>query len=268
LQNINSQGGILKKFVAFIFLGIFVNCSSAFLINAWAAIPQDKADRISKQARLIIIQGSNRASVSEAIRAVGSPDFVIDSKNYPPSGPLSIAIGSAFTLAYVHEGCVLSYLTFNKQGQAVGAMAGGINYSSQNDKWLNCPDSTFEDDMSSLQKYSCSGVKPHKHCQANQGGNKVRDTSIDRNSLDRKAKIKALFSGWDGSLQNLEKLVKSRMYDPGSYEHVQTSYQDKLDYLLVLTTFRAKNQLGAKALNTVRAKVDFNGNVLQIVDSY
>ena len=68
----------MKKIVAFIFLGIFVNCSSAFLINAWAAIPQDKADRISKQARLIIIQGSNRASVSEAIKAVGSPDFVLN----------------------------------------------------------------------------------------------------------------------------------------------------------------------------------------------
>ncbi len=55
------------------------------------------------------------------------------------------------------------------------------------------------------------------------------------------------------------------MNDPDSYEHVETRYGDKGTYLIVTTTFRGKNAFGGVARNTVTAKVDLEGNVLEIV---
>jgi len=80
----------------------------------------------------------------------------------------------------------------------------------------------------------------------------------------REQKIGACFSGWDGSHRELEKLVKQSMNDPGSYEHVETRYSDKGDYLAVYMKFRGKNAFGGTVVNWVTANCDLNCNVLQI----
>lgn len=81
----------------------------------------------------------------------------------------------------------------------------------------------------------------------------------------RKAQLRPQFSGWDGSHVNLERVVKRAMNDPDSYEHVETEYWDRRDYLIVKTTFRGKNAFGGVVTNTVMAKVDLRGNVLEIM---
>ncbi len=53
------------------------------------------------------------------------------------------------------------------------------------------------------------------------------------------------------------------MHDPDSYEHQKTIYYDMGDYLLVETTFRGNNMLGAKILTTYSAKVSLDGQILQ-----
>ncbi|MCA8830570.1 hypothetical protein [Hymenobacter pini] len=80
----------------------------------------------------------------------------------------------------------------------------------------------------------------------------------------RKEEIEAQFSAYDGSHRGVERLIKERMNDPDSYEHVATRYVDKGDHLAVLTQFRGKNAFGAKVLNTATAKVDLSGNVLSL----
>ncbi|MBI9057769.1 MAG: hypothetical protein JEZ01_08335 [Labilibaculum sp.] len=81
----------------------------------------------------------------------------------------------------------------------------------------------------------------------------------------REQRITEQFDSWDGSLYSLENLIKKGMHDPSSYEHIETRYADKKDYILVSTSFRGKNAFGALVKNTVSAKVDINGKVIEIL---
>jgi tetratricopeptide (TPR) repeat protein len=60
----------------------------------------------------------------------------------------------------------------------------------------------------------------------------------------REQRIQEQFSPWDGSHRRLESFIQRAMNDPDSYEHVETVYWDKGDYLIVETTFRGKNAFG------------------------
>jgi len=81
----------------------------------------------------------------------------------------------------------------------------------------------------------------------------------------RKERIEKGFSAWDGSHRALTKIIKKSMNDPDSYEHEETVYWDKGDHLIVRTTFRGKNAFGGVVKNSVMAKVDLDGNVLEIL---
>lgn len=81
----------------------------------------------------------------------------------------------------------------------------------------------------------------------------------------RKDKIEKHFSAWDGSHSELTKIIKKSMNDPDSYKHVKTSYWDKGEYLIVQTTFRGKNAFGGVVKNTIKAKVDLEGNVIEVI---
>lgn len=83
----------------------------------------------------------------------------------------------------------------------------------------------------------------------------------------RSKQIERHFSPWDGSHRELTKLITETMDDPKSYEHVSTRYWDKGDYLLVETTFRGKNAFGGTVKSQVTAKVDLEGNVIDIISS-
>lgn len=85
-------------------------------------------------------------------------------------------------------------------------------------------------------------------------------------AVERKKIIEAQFSAWDGSHRGLERVIKKSMNDPDSYEHDETRYIDRGDYLIVICRFRGKNAFGGVVRNTVKAKVDLQGNVLQIIE--
>lgn len=82
---------------------------------------------------------------------------------------------------------------------------------------------------------------------------------------NRKEKVEKQFSSWDGSHIGLTRAIKKSMNDPDSYEHMETRFADKGDYILVITQFRGKNAFGGKVINTVTAKVDFDGNVIEVL---
>lgn len=87
-------------------------------------------------------------------------------------------------------------------------------------------------------------------------------------AVERKKLIETQFSAWDGSHRNLTKAIKESMNDPDSYEHVETTYTDNGDHLIVLTKFRGKNGFGGTVLNAVKAKVSIEGDVLKILEQY
>ena len=78
-------------------------------------------------------------------------------------------------------------------------------------------------------------------------------------------RIEKHFSSWDGSHRGLTKVIKQSMNDPSSYDHVETTYGDKGDHLIVKTTFRGKNAFGGVVTNWIIAKVDLNGNVVEVI---
>ena len=65
-------------------------------------------------------------------------------------------------------------------------------------------------------------------------------------------------SPWDGSHTALERLVKRRLKDPDSYEHVETRVSKKgADGLhSVYMTYRAKNSFGGFVVGTATGKYD------------
>lgn len=83
---------------------------------------------------------------------------------------------------------------------------------------------------------------------------------------ERQIEVEKQFSTWDGSHNGLTKVIKEAMNDPDSYEHVETVFWDMNEYLVVRTTYRGKNAFGGVVKNYVKAKVDFNGNVLEIIE--
>lgn len=84
-------------------------------------------------------------------------------------------------------------------------------------------------------------------------------------NAQRAEKIQKLFNAWDGSLYALVKYTKKSMNDAKSFEHVETRFSDNGTNLTVWMKFRGKNMLGAMVLNTITAKVDYEGDVIAIV---
>ncbi len=97
-------------------------------------------------------------------------------------------------------------------------------------------------------------------------GNKSEDTPQKPKVETRQDKIDKQFSPWDGAHRNLESLLKQGLNDPDSYQHIETTYADADDHLVVKLRYRAKNGFGGMVQGFVLAKVDLDGNVLQILD--
>ena len=90
-----------------------------------------------------------------------------------------------------------------------------------------------------------------------------------QNKIDeekREERIELQFSSWDGSHRNLTKIIKIAMNDPDSYKHDKTVYWDQGDHLVVLTNYRGRNGFGGMVRGYVKAKVDMDGNVLEILE--
>jgi hypothetical protein len=95
----------------------------------------------------------------------------------------------------------------------------------------------------------------------------VASNVADHNSrTPREREIAVGFNQLNGSHIELTKRIKSRMNDPSSYDHVETVYWDKGDYLLVKTTFRGTNAFGGVVQNVARARVGLGGQVLEMLD--
>lgn len=100
-------------------------------------------------------------------------------------------------------------------------------------------------------------------------GNKGAETSTQTASLDtpevtHKKRIESGFSAWDGSHRQLTKIIKKSMNDPDSYDHVETTYKDTGKDLLIITKYRGKNGFGGVVINSLKAKADYDGNVIEI----
>mgnify|MGYP006436841371 CR=1 FL=1 len=81
----------------------------------------------------------------------------------------------------------------------------------------------------------------------------------------RKKKIEEQFDPWDGSHIALSRLIKQNCRNPDSYEHIKTRYRDNGNSIFVTTKYRAENGFGGMTIGNVSAKVDLEGNVIEII---
>ena len=77
--------------------------------------------------------------------------------------------------------------------------------------------------------------------------------------LTRKQQVESQFSSWNGAHRNLEQRVKAGLKDPDSYEHIETRYTDKGDYISVYMKYRAKNGFGGYVVETAVANCTLAG---------
>ena len=78
--------------------------------------------------------------------------------------------------------------------------------------------------------------------------------------------LRSQFSSWDGSHKNTVKYIKERMNNPKSFEHVKTTFTSHKEegYRTINMRYRGTNVLGAVVTNTIRVKVDLNGNIISV----
>lgn len=91
---------------------------------------------------------------------------------------------------------------------------------------------------------------------------------VRRQDAERKArreKIERSFGIWNGDHTGLTKYIKNRMNNPSSFQHVSTSYSDQGNYLVVFMVYRGSNAFGGIVTKEVSARVDLEGNVLEIL---
>lgn len=82
----------------------------------------------------------------------------------------------------------------------------------------------------------------------------------------RKKEVESQFSGWDGSHRTFERLIKQTMNDPDSYEHVETRFADKGDYIRVFTKFRGKNAFGGMVVDSATADFTITGDFIRVIE--
>jgi hypothetical protein len=83
----------------------------------------------------------------------------------------------------------------------------------------------------------------------------------------RQEMIKSQFSGFSGKHTKLCEYIKNHLNDPDSFDHVQSKYFDQGSYLVVIVTYRAKNLFGGVVTSYCKAKVDLDGNILEIIEN-
>jgi hypothetical protein len=105
--------------------------------------------------------------------------------------------------------------------------------------------------------------KPYTKSQIAQ---KEKEKKKKQKAENRKKLVDSQFSSWDGSHYGLVSYVKNQMNDPKSFEHAETWFRDDGNSLYVMMKFRGKNSFGGLVLNEVSARVDFDGNVIEIVN--
>ena len=89
-------------------------------------------------------------------------------------------------------------------------------------------------------------------------GDKI--VSAERNTL-----IQKHFNPWGGGHKTLNKMIKSNMDTPSSFEHIDTKYIDNGDTLTVLTSFFETTKDGKKVKHNVSADVETKtGKVIYI----
>lgn len=86
--------------------------------------------------------------------------------------------------------------------------------------------------------------------------------------ISHEKRIEQQFSPLNGEHINLTKQIKDAMPDPGSYQHKKTVFTDKDTVVIISQTFTGTNAAGEVVEQTVKAKADTLGNIIEIMQTF
>lgn len=89
----------------------------------------------------------------------------------------------------------------------------------------------------------------------------------DKENEQRKAKFeKECFTVMEGYNFSLVKLVKENLHDADSFEHVETKFKLMDGFAVVIMKYKAKNGFNAMRLNQITAKINYDCQVVEILN--
>ncbi len=98
------------------------------------------------------------------------------------------------------------------------------------------------------------------------------DTRLAQEEKETKAKTEKFtadcISGYDGSCRTLVALVKQNLKDPASFEHIETTFWCQEKYSIVSMKYRARNEFGGFVVEVVKAKISYQCEVIEILETY
>jgi len=79
----------------------------------------------------------------------------------------------------------------------------------------------------------------------------------------RASLIEGQFTAW-GAHRELQRILKTKLVDPGSYEHIETTYNDAGTNLMVFMKYRSRNGFGGMVIGQINARVTIEGEIEMI----
>lgn len=89
----------------------------------------------------------------------------------------------------------------------------------------------------------------------------------DDNKPPHTKAIESQFDHFNGSHIKVTQYIKSQMKNPSSFEHVESKYIDQNNYLVIIETYRGTNSFGGIVTSSIKAKVDMDGNIIDIIEN-
>ena len=270
-----------KTFATLSLLSAFIICFASYTVQErkrafQAAIAQEKAEaEVLRQQRLSDFQARRQSIIVRAQTAMQEKrfkDLIIATNEYEAFGDLELQ-----QLRSVAKEGLLSQQAAEERERKQKRDAARVkeilveiatlpeeNHKRNRDLYVELAKLT-PGNAEVTQKLSYHQKEYNQEIQKERRA--AEETARDMaNRAEQKKKIEAQFSSWDGSHRNLEKEVKSRMHNPASYKHVSTSFINVGTHLIVNTTFRGTNAFGGIVTNSMRAKVDFDGNIIEMLE--
>ncbi|MDR2230140.1 MAG: zinc-ribbon domain-containing protein [Flavobacteriaceae bacterium] len=91
-----------------------------------------------------------------------------------------------------------------------------------------------------------------------------KEIELDIKNIKTIEWAKKNISSWDRSNPKLSRAIKKVMNDPGSFEHVSTTFEYHNTYVIGNMIYRGNNAFGAKIIAKAKGKFDYDGNLLEI----
>lgn len=226
-----------------------------FIVSSQTAAEDKKVDKIVEEASILIDKGEI-ATAKEKIEDAKSKYSTSDNKAIK----LEDEIEKSQSLDFAKEQLVgLTDDEFTKLQE------GDFEKSILTQKTLNVELINLMKEQASEREKLIKEIEEKREQERIATELEAKRKKEEELNKNRKETIEKQFSAWDGSHPALTRLIKENMNDPDSYDHIETKFRDDGNSIFVITKFRGANAFGGKVINTISARVDFEGNVIEIV---